>query len=127
MSMEVTPGIVRVAPIVQPVHTKQQIMSAVIDHDAGYERGLARIVYDRQGDVTVDGYIDRSNLCLMTRDGSGGWQPSTILQIEGLEQAIATLQPAGTTFVGLEDPELVTDAAGVVHIFFTIPFAGGNN
>lgn len=100
------------------------VMAVVVDHSSRAESGVARIVYERIGDVAVAGYVDRSNLCAVRRTDTGHWEIGDALVIAGTDRIVSRIQPKDTMFLGLEDPELLTAPGQPTHLFFTMPFAG---
>ena len=85
-------------------------------------RGLVRVVTKRQGDVASIGFLDRSILAHAEPFiRPGRWEVGAPVNISGLEETVASIQPLGSEFIGLEDPDIIEED-GVTHLFCTIPF-----
>ena len=122
------PGVVRVGQHTNSLQPSEYIMAVAVNPDIHMPlSGVARIVTKRQGDVAIAGYVDHSELHKVTRTYPGQWNVGKQLSISGLEEKIRAIYPDNTDFVGLEDPDIVVDTDGVIHLFFTIPFIGPTN
>jgi hypothetical protein len=105
------------------------VMALTLDPHAPAQRGLVRVITERQGDPSRPGFVDRSELRLAERrpdpavpGDAGRWHVTDRLQITGLEAQIAAIAPADSTFLGPEDPDLFLTDDGILHLFFTLPF-----
>jgi hypothetical protein len=88
--------------------------------------GVFRIIDERSGRVdTMGGYQDKSLLHVADRVRNFDWRDGGLLKIRGIEQQLQKLEPKGANFMGLEDPDLLFDADGRVHLYFTIAFRDG--
>jgi hypothetical protein len=84
--------------------------------------GLARHVTKRIGDVDALGYTDKSKLVIVKSANLLKWEIIRDLEIKGIEGIVETLEGEGKEFLGLEDPDVLTDEKGNKHVYFTIPF-----
>lgn len=126
--IKLTKGVIKSDQAVAAGGADIRVMAVVVDHSRKAAQGVARIVDERIGDVTVAGYLDHSRLCAVRRTTAGRWEVGDQLVIAGAETIIRSIQPADTVFLGLEDPEMLTAPGQPTHLFFTLPFsgAGGN-
>lgn len=124
--VEISPGIARSAePVVvgDGDVTSEHQMGLVVDSGRLATGGLIRVVTERTGRVDVSGYVDRSHLSQadpVTHEGH--WRVGQRINISNLDQWVTALQPPGTEFVGLEDPDIMVDKEGNIHVYCTGPF-----
>ena len=85
-------------------------------------RGIARQVYERKGSQDMPGYVDRSKLVLVESGDLLKWKVVGDLKIKDMEKIVKKLQPKDSYFIGLEDPDIITDESGRKHLYFTIAY-----
>jgi len=97
---------------------------AIFINPANRAEGVIRCIISREGSVDMAGLVDRSVLHkVKSVPGLEQFNIEEELRIEGQERVINTLTSEGWTFIGLEDPDLITDPdTGLLHIYFTIAF-----
>jgi len=85
--------------------------------------GVIRCITEREGNVDLKGYIDKSMLYKI--ESVQGLEKYTItqpLEIKGKDIIIKKLLRADEDFIGLEDPDIIVDeTTNTLHLFFTIP------
>lgn len=102
-------------------------MAISLDPSSGNRRGILRCIVSREGDLTKKGYVDRSELYIITGDSLEHFTIGERINIRN-EQVILDEMLAGDSenwdFIGLEDPDIWIDSeTGLMHVYFTIPFA----
>jgi len=85
-------------------------------------RGLARQVITREGSENVPGFLDLSKLVIVESEDLLKWQVVGDLKIKGIEKVVENFQKDTTRFIGLEDPDILLDEYGVLHVYFTIAY-----
>lgn len=96
-------------------------MALALNPQTGYRDGVIRCITSREGSVAVSGFIDRSELHLVSAAGAYEYDIGERLFIENEDRAIGPLLPDGYEFLGLEDPDLAIGADGMLHLYCTIP------
>lgn len=98
------------------------VMAITLDPKTDYKDGVIRYITSREGDVTVKGYIDRSELHKIKRNSLESFEIGEKLNIKNEEEIIKKLTPEGYEFIGLEDPDIWIDKeTNFMHLYFTIP------
>mgnify|MGYP001562807104 FL=1 len=98
------------------------MMALALDSSSGYKEGLIRCITSREGDVEIRGYVDRSQLFIVSGDSLEHFIVGKRLQIKNEEKILGELTPAGWECIGLEDPDIWIDKEmGFTHVYFTIP------
>ncbi len=98
------------------------VMAITLDPRTNYQEGVIRCITSREGDVTVKGYIDRSELHLIKKTSSGDFEIGEKLVVKHEEEIINQLKEEGIDFIGLEDPDIWIDEKNdVLHLYFTLP------
>lgn len=98
------------------------VMAITLDPKSGNKRGIIRCVVDRVGDVTVKGYVDRSELHLLDGENLEDFKIGENLNIKNEENILESLTEVGSDFIGLEDPDIWIDPiTDLMHVYFTIP------
>lgn len=103
----------------------KHVMAITLDPTSGNTRGVARCIVSREGDLTKKGYIDRSELHLITGDSLEQFTIGERLVIKNEQEVIQSLLGSSQEwdFIGLEDPDIWIDPdTHLVHLYFTIPF-----
>lgn len=88
-------------------------------------RGIARQIIDRQGSPDIPGFMDKSKLIIVESHDLLHWNIVCDLHLQGFEGMLHDLSDdmqEEKKFIGLEDPDIITDEDGTLHLFFTIPF-----
>lgn len=97
------------------------VMAIALDPRTGYEEGVVRCITSREGDVTVSGYIDRSEIHRIKRASSEKFEIGDKLVIRSEEDVINRLK-GDLDFIGLEDPDIWVDKENdLIHLYFTLP------
>jgi len=103
--------------------TYKHVMAIALDKTSKYTRGIVRCITSRDGDVTVSGYVDRSEIHKISGNTSEHFSIGEQLEIAGSEEIINGLKNKGLDFIGFEDPDIFQDEdTGFTHVYFTLPF-----
>ncbi len=86
-------------------------------------RGLARQVTNREGSEDVPGFMDLSKLVIVESNDLLKWKVIGDLKIENIDDVVEKFQKDNTRFIGFEDPDIVVDEEGVLHVYFTIAYS----
>lgn len=98
------------------------MMALALDRSAGYKRGAIRCITSREGDVAVKGYVDRSELYMVTGDSLERFVVGERLRIKNEQEILARLGGKEWDCIGLEDPDIFFDeGTGLTHLYFTVP------
>jgi len=98
------------------------VMAIALDPSTQYQQGVIRCITSREGDVTVKGYVDRSELHRVIGESLEHFTIGDRIKIQGESEIIQTLTDKGYEFIGLEDPDIWIDSeTGLTHLYFTIP------
>ncbi|MCX6751351.1 MAG: hypothetical protein NT161_01105 [Candidatus Nomurabacteria bacterium] len=98
------------------------VMAVTLNPKASYKEGIIRCITNRQGDVKIKGYEDRSELHKITEDLSGYFKIGDRLNIKNEKEILDKLIEKNWDFIGLEDPDIWIDKeTGLMHVYFTIP------
>jgi hypothetical protein len=104
------------------------VMAIALDPRSGYREGVIRCITSREGDVTVKGYGDRSQLYRIKGDSLEKFELVEPLVIKDGLGVIAKLSGENGDFIGLEDPDIWIDGeSGLMHLYFTIPIKYSEN
>ncbi|HVN26108.1 MAG TPA: hypothetical protein VMT99_00435 [Candidatus Paceibacterota bacterium] len=104
----------------------KHVMAITLDPTARFERGVARCITSREGDLVDGGALDHSELRGIALDPAGRFAIGERLPIRHEKEMIASLTGRGDDFLGLEDPDIwIDDAAGLMHLYFTMPIFHG--
>lgn len=106
--------------LLETAGAERHVMSLALDPRRD-DLGLARCITDRKGTPAEEGFVDRSQLRFVERVGDE-WNVGEPLEIEGLDRQIDESCPDGMDFLGCEDPDIVEDDEGTLHVFFTMAF-----
>lgn len=106
--------------------TFKHVMAVALDPRTKYREGVVRCITSREGDVTVSGYVDRSELHHVQGDSLELFSIGGRLQVRNEEIIIKELMEPGLDFIGLEDPDIwIDENTDVLHLFFTLPLISG--
>lgn len=98
------------------------VMAVALDPRKKYQEGVARCIVSRRGDVTVSGYIDRSELHKVTGDSLESFSIGERLKIQNEEEIVSKLVGTDLDFLGLEDPDIwIDEEKDLLHLYFTLP------
>ncbi len=98
------------------------VMAIALDSRTQYKDGVIRCITSREGDVTVKGYVDRSELHKVQGNSLEHFEIGDRLVIKNEEEIINNLTPLGWDFIGLEDPDIwIDEVTNLMHLYFTIP------
>lgn len=110
-------------PSIKPGGTFEHLMALTLDPRENEDRGVIRCIESRDGDVSVQGFVDRSSLYLVEVGSDHGIEILRQLEIRGEDAIVSELSEGGYEFLGLEDPDTWFEAeSGVLHLYFTISF-----
>lgn len=99
------------------------MMAIALDPRSKYKRGAIRCIISRKGNVEEKGYIDRSELYVVTGDTFEHFIVGERLQIGNEKEIIDQLGGEKLDFLGLEDPDIwIDEKTGLTHLYFTMPF-----
>lgn len=88
----------------------------------GRLRGVVREITKREGSVyRPGGFLDKSKLIIVESKDGLVWKKIKDLKIEGIDKIVEDLGYEDYFFIGLEDPDILTDEKGIKHVYFTIP------
>ncbi|MEK7609778.1 MAG: hypothetical protein AAB470_01495 [Patescibacteria group bacterium] len=107
------------------VNTNSQfthVMAIALDPRTQYQEGVIRCITSRDGDVTVKGYIDRSELHKVKGNSLESFEIGEKLNIKNEAEIINQIKEDGLDFIGLEDPDIwIDDREDLLHLYFTLP------
>ena len=78
------------------------VMAIALDPRTQYRDGVIRCITSREGDVTVKGYVDRSELYRVQGNSLEHFEISNRLKIKNEKEIIDNLVVDGRDFIGLE-------------------------
>ena len=98
------------------------VMAITLDPKTNFKNGVVRCITSREGDVTVKGYVDRSELHELKGETLEHFEIGERLVIKNEKEIIEGLTPEGFECIGLEDPDIwIDEKTGLTHLYFTIP------
>ena len=98
------------------------VMAIALDSRTEYKEGVIRCITSREGDVTVSGYIDRSELHKIKGTSLENFEIGEKPNIKNETEVINQLTEDGLEFIGLEDPDIWIDEKNdLLHLYFTLP------
>lgn len=98
------------------------VMALALDPRTHYRNGVIRCITSREGDVTVSGYVDRSELHKSIGVSLESFQIGEKLNIKNESEIIDQLKQKDLDFIGLEDPDIWIDEKNdLIHLYFTLP------
>jgi len=106
---------------VHPRGRFKHVMALALNPLTHFDDGVIRCITSREGDVAVSGFVDHSQLHLVSRSEDGTYEIGEPLCIENEDRMIGPLLPDGFEFLGLEDPDLAVDTNGELHLYCTVP------
>jgi len=97
-------------------------MAIALDPKKKYKEGIIRCITNRQGNVQIKGYIDRSELYKINGNSFESYIIGSSLKIKNEHEVLTQLIEKDRDFLGLEDPDIFIDRnTGQMHVYFTIP------
>jgi len=100
----------------------KHVMAIALDPRTQNKEGIIRCITSREGDVTVKGYIDRSEIHKIKGNLLKGFDIKEKLNIKNDERIINKLIDKNLDFIGLEDPDIWIDKENdLIHLYFTLP------
>ncbi len=97
------------------------VMAIALDPRTDHKEGVIRCITSRQGDVTVRGYIDRSELHIAKKGMGDSFTIGEKLNIRNEAEIVNGLK-GNLDFIGLEDPDIWIDPENdLLHLYFTLP------
>ncbi|MEK7646313.1 MAG: hypothetical protein AAB381_01295 [Patescibacteria group bacterium] len=116
-----TPYIQHEGKVVQTDSTFTHVMAIALDPRTDHQEGVIRCITSREGDVSVSGYVDRSELHKIKKNAQGSFEIGERLEIKHEAEVTESLK-GNLDFIGLEDPDIWVDhASGFLHLYFTLP------
>lgn len=106
---------------VDPRGKFKHVMALALNPKTRYEDGVIRCITSREGSVDVSGFVDHSELHVVAKSGEYQYEIEERLVIENEDRVIGPLLPDGFEFLGLEDPDIIQDPEGSLHLYFTVP------
>lgn len=98
------------------------MMALALDPSSGYKKGIIRCITSREGNVEIKGYVDRSQLFIVSGDSLEHFIVGERLQIKNEKEILGELTPKGWECIGLEDPDIwIDEETGLTHVYFTVP------
>jgi hypothetical protein len=100
----------------------KHVMAVTLDPRTNYREGIIRCITNREGDVQIKGYVDRSELYKISGDSLESFKIGDRLNIKNEKKIINKLLEKDWDFIGLEDPDIWIDKeTDLMHVYFTIP------
>lgn len=99
----------------------KHVMAITLNPQSSYREGVVRCITSREGDVTIKGYLDRSELHILNGESLYDFKIGKKLSIKNEKEIIEKLTPEGYECIGLEDPDIFIDENGLMHLYFTVP------
>lgn len=99
----------------------KHLMALALNPQSGYQDGVVRVITSREGDVSVSGFVDHSELHYVRASGPHTFEVGESLALAGEAEAVEAILPKGFESLGFEDPDLTVDESGMLHLYFTIP------
>ncbi len=99
----------------------KHVMALALNPLTSFEDGVIRCITEREGRVDVSGFVDHSELYKVHKCGEYQYEITEKLHIADEDKVIGPLLPEGFEFLGLEDPDLIVDKKGLLHLYCTVP------
>ncbi len=98
----------------------KHMMALALNPKTAYQDGLIRCITKRTGDITIKGNRDYSALYKVHADAAGTCKITEPLEIMSDKEILSPLGGDNLDFLGLEDPDIFVDEAGLLHVYFTV-------
>lgn len=108
-------------PAVHPRGRFKHVMALALNPQTSYRDGVIRCITNREGDVAVSGFLDHSELHYVLGASEYQYEIGERVRIEDEAKVLEEITPEGYECIGFEDPDLVVDDTGTLHLYFTIP------
>jgi hypothetical protein len=103
----------------------KHVMAITLDPRTNYREGIVRCIVNREGDIHVKGYTDRSELYKIKGDSLESFKITEHLKIKNEKEILNQLIEKDFDFLGLEDPDIwINKETDLMHVYFTIPLIG---
>jgi len=100
----------------------KHVMAISLDPRTQYKNGVIRCITNRKGDITVKGYVDRSELHKIKESSLEFFKIGEKLDIKNEAEIINQLVEEGLEFIGFEDPDIwIDEKDDLLHLYFTLP------
>ncbi len=100
----------------------KHVMAITLDSRTNYKEGIVRCITNREGNVQIKGYCDRSELYKISGDSLESFKIGERLNIKNEKEILNQLVEKDWDFIGLEDPDIFIDEkTNLMHVYFTIP------
>jgi hypothetical protein len=100
----------------------EHVMAITLDSRTNYREGIVRCILNREGDVTVSGYVDRSALYKAKGISLEHFDIGEKIIIKNQKEIIDSLLKKGDECIGLEDPDIwIDEKTDLMHVYFTLP------
>src|SRR3989344_2457774 len=106
----------------------EHVMALSLDPQSDYKEGVIRCITNREGDVQIKGFRDRSVLHKVKGTTLEHFQITERLMIKNESEIVEQLGAEGFDFIGREDPDIwIDEKTGLPHLYFTMPFIRKDN
>jgi len=116
--------------VVESTGPFKHLMAVALNPLTHHTDGIIRCITSRKGDVTVSGYVDRSEIYKIRVENPEKMRLTDRLVLkneDAIVQSLSTLGNHQLDFIGLEDPDLFFDPSSeLLHLYFTMPFLMSN-
>ncbi|MEA2715059.1 MAG: hypothetical protein QOG91_87 [Candidatus Parcubacteria bacterium] len=100
----------------------KHVMALNLDPRTNYGEGLIRCILSREGDVSVKGSVDRSELHKVKGADLEHFEIGDAIVIKNQDEIIRQIIRSGQVFIGLEDPEIwIDEMTDLLHLYVTLP------
>jgi len=114
--------------VVETNNRFKHVMAIALDPRTNFREGIIRCITNREGDVAVKGFTDRSVLAKVKGDSLEHFEISEQLKIKNEKEIVNNLLNTGHDFIGLEDPDIwIDEETDSLHLYFTLPMIGRRN
>ena len=108
--------------IIETDNRFKHVMAITLDPRTNYKEGIIRCITNREGDVQIKGYSDRSELYKISGGSLELFKIGERLNIKNEKEILDKLLEKDWDFIGLEDPDIWIDKeTDLMHVYFTIP------
>lgn len=116
-----TPYIQHKSKVINTDSKFTHVMAIALDPRTSYKEGVVRCITSREGDVTVSGYVDRSELHKVVEISENSFEIGEKLIIRNESEVVSSIK-GNLDFIGLEDPDIWIDEKNdLLHLYFTLP------
>lgn len=98
------------------------VMAIALDPRTQNKDGVIRCITNREGDLEIKGYVDKSELHKVIGGPLRDFVIGEKINIENEKEIIESLKEDNLDYIGLEDPDIWIDEENdLLHLYFTIP------